>query len=60
MAKKAYPLRVDEVLFLKFQKVADSNYRSVVGQIEFLMQQEVKAYEAEHGEIKVNLDDLYS
>lgn len=59
MAKKAYPLRVDETLFIKFQKVADSNFRSVVGHIEFLMQQAVNEYEKEHGEIKVNPDDLF-
>lgn len=59
MAKKNYQIRVDEELFDKFRVVADKNHRSIIGHIAFLMEQTVKTYEAEHGEIKVNPDDLY-
>lgn len=49
MAKKAYPLRVDESLFYKFQKVAEFNHRTIVGHLEHLMEKAVKDHEKENG-----------
>ena len=59
MPKKLYQIRVEEELFEKFRFVADKNHRSIIGHISFLMEEAVKAYEAQNGEINVNPDDLY-
>lgn len=56
---KPYPIRVEEKLFEKFRFVAKTNHRSISGHISFLMEEAVKAYETENGEISVNPDDLY-
>ena len=53
MALKTYLLRVDETLFYRFQKVAEANHRTVIKQIEFLMDEAVKEFEKS----KKNMDD---
>lgn len=55
---KPYPIRVEETLFEKFKFVAKVNHRSISGHLAFLMEQAVKTYEAENGEISVDIDAL--
>lgn len=50
--KKAYTLRIDETLLDKIRVIAEKNKRSINAQIEYLIQQCVEEFEAEHGEIK--------
>jgi hypothetical protein len=42
-AKKAFPLRISERLFKQIRKWANEDMRSVNGQIEFLLNEAVKA-----------------
>ncbi|ACM61079.1 ParD-like antitoxin of type II ParDE toxin-antitoxin system [Caldicellulosiruptor bescii] len=51
--KKAYTLRIDETLLDKIRVIAEKNKRSINAQIEYLIQQCVEEFEAEHGEIKI-------
>lgn len=46
-----YPLRVDKTIMDKFKVVANENGRSVNKELEMLMKQAIKQFEAEHGEI---------
>lgn len=39
MAKKAFALRIDEQMLLALQRWADDEFRSVNGQIEFLLRE---------------------
>lgn len=54
--KKSYALRVDETNFEKLKVIAETAHRSINAQIEFLISECINAYEAEHNEIKVELD----
>lgn len=60
MAKVASQMRFDETLYKKTKYIANEEYRSVNGQIEYFMALGVKQYEEIHGEIDVidlaNLD----
>lgn len=56
--KKSYPLRLDEDLFLKIQKISKLSSRSINREIEFILAQFVNNYEKENGEITVNTDGL--
>lgn len=50
---KAYPLRIDEVLMEKLKMIAKMEDRATNKQIERIIRTYVEAYEAEHGEIKL-------
>jgi len=41
-ARKAFPLRMDPQLYEELRRWADAEYRSVNGQIEFLLKQAVR------------------
>jgi hypothetical protein len=41
-ARKAFPLRIDPKLYEELRKWADAEFRSVNGQIEFLLQRAVR------------------
>ena len=41
-ARKAFPLRISPKLYEELRKWADSEFRSVNGQIEFLLEQAVR------------------
>ena len=49
--KKQYALRVDEWDFEKLKIIANENHRSVNAQIEALISECIKGYEAENGEL---------
>ena len=51
--------RAEEVLLMKITYIAKKNKRSLNGQLEFLAQECIEAYEIEHGEIPINEDDRY-
>jgi hypothetical protein len=42
-AKKAFPLRISPDLYEELQRWASSEFRSVNGQIEFLLRQAIRA-----------------
>lgn len=42
MAKKAFALRIDETLLSALQRFADDEFRSVNGQIEYLLNEALK------------------
>ena len=58
MGKQAnpYSLRVSPEIMAKIKKLAEENDRSLNGQIENILKKYVAEYEAEHGEIKVDLE----
>lgn len=56
-SKKPYALRVDELEFEKLKLIAKANHRSINLQIEALISECIKTYEAENGEVIVNLED---
>ena len=41
-ARKAFPLRISPELYQELQKWAEADFRSVNGQIEFILQQAVR------------------
>lgn len=49
-----YTLRVDRELFRKFRYVAESEGRSANKEIEQFLKRHVQAFEAKHGEIKID------
>ena len=51
MAKVASQMRFDETLYKKTKYIADQEYRSVNGQIEYFMSLGVKRYEELYGTI---------
>lgn len=53
------PCRIDDELYLKMKFLAKLENRSFNNFVENLFIQTVAAYEAEHGEIKVDTDALY-
>ena len=48
-----FSLRVSEELIEKIKKIAEVNKRSANKEIEFIMEQYIKRYEAEYGKVKV-------
>ena len=52
-------IRFDPELLYKITQVARDNKRSLNAQLEYLAQECVKKYEAEHGTIPVDEDVLY-
>ncbi len=46
-----FSLRISEELLDKIKQVAAANKRSANKEIEYALEQYVKAYEAEHGEV---------
>ncbi len=54
--KNVYPLRLDDTLKKKLQKLAKENDRSFRGQVENILKHYVADYEDKNGEIKVNSD----
>lgn len=56
---KPYPIRIEETLYLKLQKISSLESRSMNKQIELVLKTFVSNYEIEHGTVTVNADDLY-
>ena len=52
-------IRVEPEMLYKIAYVAKKNMRSMNGQIEFLVQQCVKEYEEQNGEIPVDENEVY-
>lgn len=52
MAKKSFVLRIDESLYKSLEKWASDDFRSVNGQIEWLLHQKL----TETGRLKTNTD----
>ncbi len=48
-ARKAFPLRISKPLYEELRKWADAEFRSVNGQIEFLLQKAVDRRRRENG-----------
>lgn len=53
-----YPLRIESSLMEKFKVVASTNGRSVNKEIEFLIKQAIKLFEAENGQIRLDSDHV--
>lgn len=53
------PCRLDDKLYLKVRYIAEKENRSFNNFLEKTLQELVKSYEQQHGEIKVNTDALY-
>ena len=47
--RKAFPLRISVELYEELRKWADADFRSVNGQIEFLLRQAVRGRKGESG-----------
>lgn len=59
MAKVASQMRFDEILYKKTKYIANKEYRSTNGQIEYFMAAGIEHYEKYHGEIDLaNLENL--
>ena len=56
MAKKAFALRIDEAMLSALQRWADDEFRSINGQIEFLLHDALK----KAGRLKPAADDKAS
>ncbi|AMJ42348.1 Arc family DNA-binding protein [Anaerotignum propionicum] len=54
-----YPLRIDKNTMDKFKIIAKENGRSVNKEIEILLKNVISEYEAEHGKIEIDEDELY-
>lgn len=52
-------IRIEPEMLYKIAYVAKKNMRSMNGQIEFLVQQCVKEYEEQNGEIPVDENEVY-
>ena len=52
-------IRLEPEMLYKIAYVAKKNMRSMNGQIEFLVQQCVKEYEEQNGEIPVDENEVY-
>ncbi len=58
--KSQFTLRLNLVDHAKIKKIAEAENRSITNMIETLVKKEIKAYEDEHGEIKLTDEDLSS
>lgn len=56
-ARKAFALRIDPKLFEEVRKWADADFRSVNGQIEFLLQKAVRERRKSRGDDPGSSDD---
>ena len=56
--KSQFTLRLDLNVHVKIKKIALQESRSLTNMIEYLIKKEIKAYEAEHGELEVTDEDL--
>jgi hypothetical protein len=56
--KRQFTLRLSEENFEKIKYIASVNKRSIAMQIEYLIEQYIKQWEEEHGEI--SLDEIQS
>ena len=56
--KSQFTLRLDLKVHAKIKTIASQESRSLTNMIEYLIKKEIKAYEAEHGEIEVTEEDL--
>lgn len=54
--KRQFTLRMQEKNFLKIKYIAESQKRSIAMQIEYLVEECVKEFEKDNGEIPVNED----
>lgn len=52
-------IRLEPETLYKISYVAKKNLRSMNGQIEYLVQECVKAYESQNGEIPIDPDKVY-
>ena len=60
MANKAQTcIRLEPELLYKISFVAKKNLRSMNGQIEYLLQECVREYESQNGEIPIDPDKVY-
>lgn len=57
MQANPYPLRVEKTIMEKFKAVAAEHGRSVNKEIESLMREAVRAFEAQNGEIPIQAPD---
>ena len=56
--KSQFTLRLDLKIHAKIKKIALRESRSMTNMIEYLIKKEIRAYEAEHGEIEVTEEDI--
>ena len=56
--KSQFTLRLDLKVHAKIKKIALRESRSMTNMIEYLIKKEIRAYEAEHGELVVTDEDL--
>jgi len=56
--KSQFTLRLDLNIHAKIKKIAAQESRSMTNMIEYLIKKEIRAYEAEHGEIEITDEDL--
>ena len=57
--KSQFTLRLDLKTHAKIKKISDETSRSMTRMIEYLIKEEIKAYEKQHGEIVLSEEDLY-
>lgn len=48
-----FTLRTDRITLEKFRYIADNDFRTVNKELEMLMQERIREFEAEHGPIKL-------
>ena len=56
--KSQFTLRLDLMVHAKIKKIASQESRSMTNMIEYLIKKEIKAYEAENGEMEITDEDL--
>jgi hypothetical protein len=52
--KRQFTLRLQEENFLKIKYISSANKRSIAMQIEYIIEQYIKQWEAEHGKIDIS------
>lgn len=57
--KTQFTMRLDVETHCKIQKIAGCETRSLTNMIDYLIKQEIRRYEAEHGEIVLTTEELY-
>ncbi len=58
--KSQFTLRLDPKTHFKIKKIANEEMRSLTNMIEYLINNEIKRYESENGEIEVSDEDIYT
>jgi hypothetical protein len=56
MSKLQYTIRLDEDVFIKLKRIADSERRSVNNQVEYFIDKGISRYEEENGNIDSRQD----